>query len=480
MLRVNHIAAALRAFLMPALGCLAVLCALVLAGDALPARAADIQRVSIGVNDGGSRYLHLGLNKSMVIDLPRDARDVLVSNPKIADAVMRTARRAYLIGMEVGMTNVFFFDAQGNQIAGVELQVERDLEVLSRTIAQLIPGSNVRVEALNDNIVLTGSVQRPADADRAADLAGRFVGKAEQVLSMLAVEGKEQVHLKVTVAEVRRSVIKQFGINLEAALASGNFASTIVSQNPFPVANKALSTTNAALTYLNGTDTITGTVQALERNGVLRVLAEPTLSAITGESAKFLAGGEFPVPVGRDEDGNIQLEFKEFGVALAFTPVVMSEGRISLKVATEVSELTDENALVFTGAAGSLRIPGLKVRRADTTVELPSGGSLVLAGLLQQDTRQIVNGIPGLMDVPVLGTLFRSRDYQNNDTELLVLVTPYLVDPVARQDLARPDDNFHLASDPVTILLGRLNRIYGMAGAHPEGRYRGPVGFIVE
>ncbi|MCB1476068.1 MAG: type II and III secretion system protein family protein [Rhodobiaceae bacterium] len=437
---------------------------------------ADSQQVRISAQDSSSKYLRLGLNKSMIVDLPRDAVDVLVSNPKIADAVMRTARRAYLIGMEVGMTNIFFFDAQGRQIAGVELQVERDLNVLARTIAQLVPGSQVTVEAINDNVILSGVVQRPTDADRAADIAARFVGKPEQVLSMVAVAGKEQVFLKVSVAEVRRTVLKQFGIDLASALTSGTITSAVVTENPFSVANKALSATAATLGYASGTDKVSGTLQALEQNGMLRILAEPTLSAISGESAKFLAGGEFPVPIGRDKDGNVQIQFKEFGVALAFTPVVMSAGRISVKVATEVSELTDENALVFS----DVRVPGLKVRRADTTVELPSGGSLALAGLLQQDTRQIINGFPGLKDVPVLGTLFRSRDYQNNETELVVLVTPYLVDPTARSKLARPDENLYPASDPVTILLGRLNRIYGVAGARPEGRYNGQPGFIVK
>ncbi|MGE0230358.1 MAG: type II and III secretion system protein family protein [Flavobacteriaceae bacterium] len=440
----------------------------------------DAAQVRIGAQESSSKYLRLGLNKSMIVDLPSDAADVLVSNPKIADAVMRTARRAYLIGMEVGMTNIFFFDAQGRQIAGVELQVERDLNVLARTIAQLVPGSQVTVEAINDNVILSGVVPRPTDADRAADIAARFVGKPEQVLSMIAVAGKEQVFLKVTVAEVRRTVLKQFGIDIAAALTSGTISSSIITENPFSVANKALSSTAAALGYASGGDTAQGTLRALEQNGMLRVLAEPTLSAISGESAQFLAGGEFPVPIGRDKEGNIQIQFKEFGVALAFTPVVMSAGRISVKVATEVSELTDENALVFSDGNSSVRVPGLKVRRADTTVELPSGGSLALAGLLQQDTRQIVNGVPGLKDVPVLGTLFRSRDYQNNETELVVLVTPYLVDPTARNKLARPDENLYPASDPVTILLGRLNRVYGVAGARPEGRYNGQPGFIVK
>ncbi|MDZ4365521.1 MAG: type II and III secretion system protein family protein, partial [Afipia sp.] len=236
-------------------------------------------------------------------------------------------------------------------------------------------------------------------------------------------------------------------------------------------------------TEVTGSDgSIGSAIRALERTGVLRTLAEPNLTAISGESAKFLAGGEFPVPTSRDQNGNIQLEFKPFGVGLSFTPVVLSEGRISLRISTEVSELSSEGAFLLQGTSSDgVTVPALKVRRAETTLELPSGGSIVMAGLLSDSTRQNIDGVPGAMDMPVLGQLFRSRDYQKNETELVVIVTPYLVDPTSRNNLVLPTDGFAPASDLDTILMGRLNATYGASGAAPSDRaLQGPVGFVVD
>jgi pilus assembly protein CpaC len=201
------------------------------------------------------------------------------------------------------------------------------------------------------------------------------------------------------------------------------------------------------------------------------------LTAVSGESAKFLAGGEFPFPVGRDNDGNIQIEFKPFGVGLGFTPVVLSEGRISMRISTEVSELTSDNAFVIAGVG---TIPGLRVRRAETTVELPSGGSMVMAGLLQQSTTQNIDGLPGLRNLPILGSLFQSRDFKSGETELVVIITPYIVDATSRQNLASPTDGFVLPSDAETVLLSRLNAVYGEKGKpKAPGTLKGPIGFIV-
>ena len=228
-------------------------------------------------------------------------------------------------------------------------------------------------------------------------------------------------------------------------------------------------------------DNFAAVINALERDSLVRTLAEPTLTAISGESAKFLAGGEFPVPVGAD-DGEVTIEFKPFGVGLGFSPVVMSEGLISLRINTEVSELSNENAIIVASSStsSSATIPSLKLRRAETTVELPSGGSMVMAGLIQDSVKQHINGIPGLKNVPVLGALFRSRDFQADETELVVIVTPYIVSPVNEKELATPLDRFNVATDRQTILLGRLNKVYGTSGLSPKGVYHGNVGFIVE
>lgn len=457
---------------------LGALAAAFLTASAPPAAAQDAAHMSISpAGQAAPRDVRLGLGKSLVVDLPRDAKDVLVSNPLVADAVMRTARRAYLIGIEVGETNVFFFDAAGRQIAVLEVHVQRDLAGLSSQIRQLLPGSAVRVEAVNDNVVLTGSVRTPSDAVNAASIAARFVGDPERVLNMISSEDSEQVHLKVTVAEMRRNVLKQLGVNIRAMIDGGTQLA-VSTQTPFAL-GRVISDTiiEGSFGNLASGDQLTLILRAMEERGLMRTLAEPTLSAISGESAEFLSGGEFPVIVGTDRDtGAPIIEFKEFGVGLAFTPVVHSGGRMTLKVRTEVSEVTQENAVVL----NNLAVPGINTRRADTTVELPSGGSLVLAGLLQQNTRQAITGLPGLKDIPVLGALFRSRDYQSNETELVVIATPYLVKPTAPSQLTRPDRNFAPANDISAVLLGRLNRIYGVAGSAPQGPYHGPVGFIVE
>ena len=430
---------------------------------------------------GGPQTIRLGLNKSLVIDLPRPAKDVLVSNPTKADAVMRTPRRAYVIGMEVGQTNIFFFDEMGNQIVALELLIEQDLAALGAMFRKLIPGSNIKVDAINENVVLSGSAASPAEAGRAADIAGRFAGDPAKVLNMIAIDGKDQVHLKVTVAEVQRNAAKQFGVDFDAAInTAGETAFRVITENPFSIAGQTLSNTGASATYTRGDTTITGIVRLMEENGILRTLAEPTLTAVSGESANFLAGGEFPVPVATD-NGEVKIEFKPFGVSLAFTPIVLSAGRISLKIKTEVSELTNEGAFLLPqGDAPPLTIPGLKVRRADTTVELPSGGALVIAGLLQESTKQNFSGVPGAKDMPVLGALFRSRDFQNDETELVVIVTPYTVDAANPRELARPTDNFKPASDLDANFMGRLHELYGVRGSGPVGTYQGRYGFIIK
>jgi pilus assembly protein CpaC len=228
----------------------------------------------------------------------------------------------------------------------------------------------------------------------------------------------------------------------------------------------------------------------MERAGVIRTLAEPNLTAISGETAAFLAGGEFPIPSGLSCDTSKSppvcqptIDFKKFGVSLAFTPVVLSQGRISLKVLTEVSDLSTDNALTLQspGSSQSLTVPSIKTRRAETVVEIPSGGALAMAGMIQEQTKQQLNGLPGLMQIPVLGALFRSRDYVNNQTELVVLVSPYIVKPVASKDLSRPDDGFADVSDQSTVLMGRLNRVYGIQGSvDPRRVYRGSYGFITD
>ncbi len=450
--------------------------------------------IRVVASEAASQFVPLGVGKSVVIDLPRDIKDVLVADPKIANAVIRSTRRAYIIGAAVGQTSVYFFDSEGQQIGGFDIAVTRDLNGLRAAIKQALPGLDIHVEGLGDGLVLTGNVATPIESQQAFDIAARLVDDGHKVVNSIIVHGRDQVMLKVTVAEVQRDVIKQLGVDLNTANAglSGGpaFGSAVVNLNtlpPFPVYGQPLFPSNIAGTWKS----ITATLQAMERAGVIRTLAEPNLTAISGESANFLAGGEFPIPagytcaaptIGLATACQYSIQWKKFGVGLNFTPVVMAEGRISLKVITEVSELSTENQLTLIQANNtSLTIPSIKTRRAETTVEIPSGGSLAMAGMIQEQTKQQINGIPGLMQLPILGALFKSRDYLNKQTELMVLVTPYVVRAVAQKDLSRPDDGYADASDPATVLLGKFNRIYGSAGKpDPRVTYYGKPGFILD
>jgi pilus assembly protein CpaC len=456
----------------------------------IPAVAADYRPVPQAAADGqmNARFLSLGVGKSIVIDLPRDIKDVLVADPKIANAVVRSAQRAYIIGAAVGQTNIVFFDSAGQQIAAYDIAVKRDLNGIRAALKQTLPNSDIQIDGLGDGVILTGTAANPIDAQQAGDLAARLAGGADKVVNSIIVRGRDQVMLKVTVAEVARSIIKQLGIDLSANLTYGTTVVNFNNINPFTVNNAPLVPGNALSTTFGGAPTVQATLRAMESAGVVRTLAEPNLTAISGESATFISGGEFPIPTGvtcqTTTAGAIgqcvqTVSFKKFGISLNFTPVVLTEGRISLRVMTEVSEISNENAL--NGGSGGTTIPSIKTRRAETTLEIPSGGSMAMAGLIQDQTKQAINGLPGLSQLPVLGTLFRSRDYINNQTELMVLVTPYVVRAVAQKDLSRPDDGFASASDPQTELLGTINRIYGVPGrVEPARNYRGAYGFITD
>jgi pilus assembly protein CpaC len=297
--------------------------------------------------------------------------------------------------------------------------------------------------------------------------------------------------LKVAVTEVARNIVKQMGIDLSATMTYGTAVVNFNNANPFTAYGRSLVSGNQATGTFGSVPSVTATLRAMESAGVVRTLAEPNLTAISGESATFIAGGEFPVPAGYSCDPvtrvcTTQISFKKFGISLNFTPVVLTEGRISLRVMTEVSELSNDNSITLSQAVSatstnSLTIPSIKTRRAETTLEIPSGGSMAMAGLIAEQTKQAVNGFPGLTQLPVLGALFRSRDYVNNQTELMVLVTPYVVRAVAQKDLSRPDDGFASTTDPQADLMGSINRIYGVPGRVEPGRnYRGTYGFITD
>ena len=445
-----------------------------------------------------AQRITLALDKAALVQLDADARDVLVSNPQIVDAVVRTPRRIFLLAMKTGQTNAFFFDAAGHQLLSIDIRVERDVTDLGSMIHQNFSGSNIHVSSMNDNVVLTGSVANAQEATRAQDLAASFAGDPKKVVNMLKINANEQVMLKVRIAEMQRQVAKQFGIDLSAAAQAAGVPIIASTSNPFSLLGRALSDASGVQIGSIGTDplhpgpnNVQGILKALEEVGLVHTLAEPNLTAVSGETAKFLAGGEFPVPGGRDNQGNVSVVFKQFGVGLSFTPVVLSENRISLQISTEVSELTNTGAFTLAGGTVTdangqtvtlpgLTSPALNVRRAETTVELPSGGSFAIAGLLQHTTKQQLDAFPGLKDMPVLGALFRSRDYQNDETELVVMVSTYLVNPTHETRLASPTDNFVSPTDPETILLGRVNAIRPPEPTGLKSAGNNNVGFIVE
>lgn len=476
--------------------------ALVIGAPAVMAQEANLMRVKISRGGDGpvSKNLDLPLNKAAVVELPEDARDVLVSNPDIVDAVIRTPRRVYVLGKAKGQANVFFFRGNGAQLLNLEVTVAEDTRGLEDTLKRLLPSARLQVDSVKDSVILSGLAPNAGEAAQAIKIAKTFVDDPEHVVNMINIAGKDQVMLKVRVVEMQRSLTKQLGIDLSAGGTIGDATWSVVNPAQFSLTGRFLGGSNPTLgvdytnpiagSFLN---TVSSGLKALERVGLIRTLAEPNLTAITGESANFLAGGEFPVPVGRDRDGNVTIEYKKFGVGLGFTPLVVNEGRISLRLSTEVSELTDQGSLTLSsqavtdengniiGTVPGLTLQALKVRKAETTVELPSGGSMVIAGLIQQKTKQAMEGMPGVKDLPVLGALFRSRDFVNDETELVIVVTPYLVDPTHPEKIATPGDGYQTASDLSALLFGHLNKVYAAPGAEPKGEsWRGPVGWSLE
>lgn len=492
---------------------------------------------------GVTRVVKLGTNKSIVIDLDRPASDVIITNPLIADATVQTARRIIFRGVQVGQTNAFVFGPDGRPLINLEITVDQDTAIIEQMIERYVPDARVGVESANGNLVVSGTVDSLVQSDQVMRLVATYspTGDANGVVNMMSVRAKDQVMLEVRIVEMQRTVVKQLGINLTGMTTFGDLASQtlgqlfdgtgrplffdpllglnnngqgealqalqpstpfsnrfeISSSNTFNIAGGSLGGLSTELGYTNF---VGGTAQsslgakfdALERVGIVRTLAEPNIMAVSGESAKFLAGGEFPVPVSQDEEGRIGIEFKPFGVGLAFTPVVLSEGRISLKVSTEISELSNQGAFQGQSVAGvtadgqvvtaqTLTIPSLTVRRAESVVELPSGGSTMLAGLIQSRSRQTIDQLPGIKKLPVIGSLFQSRDFINEETEMVVIITPYLVDPAKKDELKTPADGYVNASDPQTIFFGKLNAQYAEAGEGlSKDNYSAPVGFIEE
>ena len=425
---------------------------------------------------GATRKLEIEINKTALVDLPAGAAEVIVTQPNVAAAIMRTRTRAIIQGVTGGDTNIFFLDDRGQTIAVLDVQViEEPSQVgnaLQIALARILPGSNIRVESVTldggvNRVVLTGNVLSGEDRERASEVAVQFAGDPRNVANILDVAGSQQVMLQVTVSEVKRSVAKQFGINLGAMFSVGI-------SNVFNIANVMIDGdiphgADARFGPADGNN-VTAGIRALEQNGALRILAQPTLTAISGEQATFLAGGEMPYYTfePNDNGGTTRtVAFKPYGVELAFTPVVKSNGIIALKVQTAVSEPRADLSITK--------------REASTSVELSGGTTLAIGGLLEEKSTQQIEQFPWLGDIPILGALFRSRDFQTEQTELVILVTPYLVAPSPANSIPVPTDRTAMASDAEAIFLGKLETMYGVGGSgEMRGTFSGSVGFVLD
>ncbi len=423
--------------------------------------------------------IRLSVNKSTDVLLPAEVKDVIVGNSDIADVVVRSPTRIHVVGRAAGLTNIFLMDRAGRTMKRMEVEVGLDAETVREVLRQVLPEEhNIQVSAVSDSLYLSGTVRTDGAAATARTLARRFVGGDSNLVNLLRVSNDQQVLLHVKVVEMQRTVVKELGVGVTSkAINLGTPQLTGVSTT---------STIGQITTSYFGAGTVTGlgpltaNLNLLENQGLIRTLVEPNLTAVSGETATMLAGGEIPIPVA-DSNGAISVEFKPYGVLLNFTPTVLDPGRLSLKMSTEVSAIDSANK---TAVSTTISVPAFKVRRAGSTVELPSGGSIMIAGLLQNDLTGNISGLPGLMDIPVLGALFRSAAFQRNETELVVILSAYVVQSVNRPDvLALPSDGFAPASDLKILLLGRLQDTYTKRGAVPlplPGQLQGPYGYIVQ
>ncbi len=412
------------------------------------------QPPEITLNPGSSKYageIAVAIYKSQILRSDSKIERILVGNPKVADVVPLTDHTFYVLGKSLGATNITVYGPNKSLVAVADVNVTYDTEELKRRLHELLPSENIEIRPAGDAVVLSGAVTDADKLSRALSLANNYApGK---VSNMLAVRGSQQVLLHVRFAEVQRSALQELGINLAAAykVSGGPVLNLVTGITPFQPNFGTLSATYAGQRF-----SIDGVINALETRGVVKVLAEPDLIALSGDTASFLAGGEFPIPVVQSigvssASNSITIEFKSFGVSLAFTPTVLDDGLINLVVAPEVSNIDPTLSVTVSG----ITVPGIDTRRAKTTVELREGQSFAIAGLMQTNFRDTINQYPFLGDIPILGALFRSSSYQNNDSELVIIVTPFRVQPTRPENLQVPTDHFIAPSEADFFLMGR-------------------------
>ncbi len=394
------------------------------------------------------------LGKAEMINIGDDIADVLVANPSIVDVMAVKSNRLYVVGSNLGDTNIMALDSNGDIIKKINIHVQMDTERLSSVVNELYPSEDVKIKALTDQVVLTGKVSNPEIANSIVNLVGRYASDAQGttvntdniVVNMMSVRGEQQVMLRVKIVEVSRSALKDLGLELDSlgGAGIGDLGATFATATSLGLTNPTQLGV-ASLNYSSGDfGNLNFLARALEQEGILNTLAEPNLTSISGEQAGFLAGGEFPIPTQLDDNGNLVYEFKPFGVSLNFIPTVLSEERISLQLTTEVSNATFDQNLQLQG----ISVPTFNVRRAETTVELPSGGTLMIAGLIQSESVSGLSQLPGVGDIPVVGDLIKSDTFSRNESEVVVMITPYLVKPFANNRSAQAPSTLPVHTQP--------------------------------
>lgn len=455
---------------------------------------------------------YVPINRSELITVPSDMAEVVVTDPDVANVLVHGKRKVSVIGTTIGQTTLRIFDANHKVIRDIDVIVTYDLPAVRRALKQFLPNEHIGVSMVNTRMALTGDVSSAAAASQAMEIATEFLsgklsnssgqpgggalagtaarvpntdGAVSPVLNMMKVTSGQQVMLRIRIGEAQRAAVKNLGVSLQA-LGGGSFPLAIGTgigrlvttgtTSAFQYGTvQASNSTSAFFTgsiYTNGASGIGAAIEALERDGLVKILAEPNLTALSGEEAEFLAGGEFPIPVPQQQ-GTTTIEYKPFGVALKFTPYVLSPNRIRIQVNPEVSEISNENAI---RTADGYTAPSIITRRASTTVELAPGESFMIAGLMRDDINTSIDQLPGAGNIPVLGALFRSTAFNRKETELVIAVTPYLVDPIKGSDVKLPTDDFHPASFMESIFYGALGTTRGEKDPTAEG----PTGFMTD
>ncbi len=472
----------------------AVVVPLLTSSEALAARTAA----------SSGAVFYVPINRSELITVPADMAEVVVTDPEVANVLVHGKRKVSVIGMQIGQTTLRIFDANKKIIRNVDVYVTYDLPAVRRALKQFLPNEHIGVSMVNTRMALTGDVSSAASAATAMEIAEEFVrGKLDDksvesrqkiadgsrilspILNMMKISAGQQVMLRIRMGEAQRSAVKNLGVSLQAfgtsnlPLAIGTGIGRVLTSgttSEFKYGTvQASNSTSAFFTgsiYTPGSSGVGAAIEALERDGLIKILAEPNLTALSGEEAQFLAGGEFPIPVPQQQ-GTTTIEYKPFGVALKFTPYVLSPNRIRIQVNPEVSQLSNDNSIK---TSDGYTAPSLITRRASTTVELAPGESFMIAGLMRDDISSSIDQLPGAGNIPVLGALFRSTAFNRNETELVISVTPYLVDPVKGTDIKLPTDDFRPASFMESIFFGAL----GSARGDKDPSAEGPTGFMTD